>query len=137
MKHDFTTCYACRAPARKTTGAEVYPHRADLASKVIWKCDGCGAHVGCHPGTDRPLGRLANAELRAAKVRAHAAFDPLWRAKMAREGCSQKVARSAAYGWLAAQLAIDPADCHIGYFDADTCQRVVEICSKIRRRAPA
>ena len=31
------------------------------------------AYVGVHKGTDKPLGRLANAELRYWKKRAHAA----------------------------------------------------------------
>ncbi|WP_278247013.1 zinc-finger-containing protein [Agathobaculum desmolans] len=46
---------------------------------MMYLCRRCNAYVGCHKGTDRPLGRLADAELRYWKKAAHAVFDPLWR----------------------------------------------------------
>ncbi len=45
----------------------------------IYLCRNCMAYVGVHKGTDKPLGRLANAELRNWKKAAHAVFDPLWK----------------------------------------------------------
>jgi hypothetical protein len=76
--------------------------------------------VGCHKGTTLPLGRLANAELRKAKMDAHAAFDPMWR--------NGAMSRGRAYGWLAKQLGIDKKRCHIGYFSLEECRRVMEVC---------
>lgn len=121
-------CDYCGSRSERVTGATIYPHRADLAAKIIYRCQPCGAWVGCHPGTDTPLGRLANAELRRAKSAAHAAFDPLWKAKIKREKVRKGKARGLGYQWLAEQLGIEAADCHIGMFDVATCQRVVEIC---------
>lgn len=48
---------------------------------MIYLCRCCPgyAYVGVHKGTDRPLGRLADMELRELKKLAHAAFDPLWK----------------------------------------------------------
>lgn len=128
-------CDYCQTMSELVSGTDIYPHRPDLKDKRIYRCEPCGAWVGCHPGTLNPLGRLANAELRAAKQRAHAAFDPLWRAKMEREGIKQKEARNRAYQWLAAELEIPAPDCHIGMFDVATCERVVEICAPYRRAA--
>ena len=86
-----------------------------------WKCPSCpDTYVGCHRGGQKPLGRLANAELRGAKMLAHAAFDPIWK--------SGSVGRSAAYQWLAKAMGIPVAECHIGMFDVAQCQRVVELC---------
>jgi hypothetical protein len=93
-----------------------------------WFCPCRPAWVGCHPGTTRALGRLADADLRKAKIAAHAAFDQLWRGKMRRDACSKGKARGIGYAWLADQLGIDTAACHIGMFDVATCQRVVEAC---------
>ena len=73
-------CDYCGKPALFVGGLIIYPHRLDLRSKVFYYCEPCQAWVGCHPNTAVPLGRLANAELRSAKMAAHAAFDPLWRA---------------------------------------------------------
>jgi len=109
-------CPYCGAPSQLTTGRHVYPHRPDLADKRFYECRPCGAYVGCHPGTDRALGRLANAELRRWKQRVHAAFDPHWR--RARD----PYARSRAYRRLADDLGIPPAECHTGMFDIERCR---------------
>jgi hypothetical protein len=126
-------CPYCGRPAKAVDGTSIYPNRPELAHKMFWRCDPCSAWVGCHAGTMVALGRLANAELRAAKQRAHVAFDPLWQGKMKRDGCSKAEARSAGYQWLAAQLGIETQACHIGMFDVDQCQRVVEVCTSISR----
>jgi hypothetical protein len=125
-------CPYCSQNSERTTGSVMYPHRPDLAGKVIYRCVPCDAWVGCHTGTDNPLGRLANAELRAAKQAAHAAFDPLWKAKRDRQGIKQKSARGAGYRWLADQLGVPYEHCHIGMFDVEQCRRVIELCAPYR-----
>jgi hypothetical protein len=114
------TCHYCGKPAELVGGDTIYPHRPDLAEKKFWNCTPCKAYVGCHPGTENPLGRLADAELRQAKMAAHAAFDPIWK-----EG---RTYRRDAYAWLAQALNLTPDECHIGMFDKEGCQRVVEVC---------
>lgn len=119
-------CPYCKSSAELVTGAAIYPHRPDLSGLNFWRCKPCRAHVGCHQSDNnygdgtRPLGRLANAELRAAKQAAHAAFDPLWK--------SQTMRRRSAYRWLAGQLGI-PINCtHIAEFDLALCRQVVRVC---------
>lgn len=114
-------CLYCNTNATLVDGSYVYLHRQDLWKKDFWVCRNCDARVGCHPGTVKPLGRLANAELRGWKMQAHAAFDPLWKTK--RIG-----SRSKAYSWLADKLKINKCDCHMGMFDVDMCKRVVGVC---------
>lgn len=117
-------CPYCGQSALFVSGSLVYPHRPDLAGKRFWACPPCDAYVGCHEGTDKPLGRLADADLRKAKMDAHAAFDPFWRGRMS---------RGRAYKWLATALGIDRRDCHIGMFDDFQCREVVRVV----RRAEA
>lgn len=119
---NLVSCAYCNRQAELVGGDVIYPHRKDLVSKRFWRCAPCGAYVGCHGNTDHPLGRLANAELRAAKMRAHAAFDPMWR--------RQKLRRSEAYRRLADFLGITPRECHIGMFDVAQCARVVEFAKE-------
>jgi hypothetical protein len=94
----------------------------------------CDAYVGVHEGTTEPLGRLANKELREWKIKAHAAFDPLWKAKLKKrqlekgEIYKKHYARGSGYKWLATQLGIKKEECHIGMFDIDMCKKVVDIC---------
>jgi hypothetical protein len=89
----------------------------------------CGAYVGCHPDTENPMGRPAKKATHAARSKAHAAFDRLWKAKAARDGCSHREARNLAYEWLAGALGIPRAACHVGLMDRDTAKRVVEVCA--------
>lgn len=120
-------CPYCDVDAVLMDSAEVYNGRSH---GNIWLCMNCRAYVGVHKNDDmnRPLGRLANAELREWKKKAHAAFDPLWKGKMRRDNCSKGKARKAGYTWLAKQLGIPFDECHIGMFDVDMCKRVVEVC---------
>lgn len=127
-------CDYCNRPAELVTGKEIFPHRPDLFPNVFWRCLPCEAWVGCHdqhpkwsPNGTSPLGRLANAELRRAKNRAHNAFDPLWR------GPRRIMKRTEAYKWLARELGISVANCHIGMMGADACRAVV---AAVRNRSP-
>ena len=113
-------CPYCWNPAQLVDGGVIYPHREDLYAKWFWRCHPCNAYVGCHPGTQNPLGRLADPELRRAKMAAHAAFDPLWK--------NGAMSRKEAYAWLAQALNLSPDDCHMGMFDLNGCKRVVEAC---------
>lgn len=91
---------------------------------MIYLCRNCMAYVGVHKGTDKPLGRLANAELRYWKKAAHAAFDPLWQYGFF------KGRRKAAYRWLAKKMDLPLEETHIGMFDVSQCKRVIKILEK-------
>jgi hypothetical protein len=116
-------CQYCLSDAELVTGADVYPHLPRLHNKKIWRCAPCKAWVGCHEGTDKAMGRLANAELRQAKMDAHSVFDPLWR--------NGERTRKQAYQWLAEKLGMPFKKCHIGYFDIEQCKQVVAVCSEV------
>lgn len=120
-------CDYCQRPATLLLGSDVYPGLERVAAKKFWTCMRCQAWVGCHPpgvgqgkGTT-PLGRLANAELRKAKQRAHAALDTLWQ--------NGSMTRTEAYSWLSATLGLPKSESHIGMFDVGLCERVVEAVS--------
>lgn len=119
-KKSQVSCPYCGEHAQLVSGKEIYPHRPDLHALPIYACLPCEAYVGCHPGTMKPLGRLANAELRKAKMAAHTAFDPIWK--------SGQMKRKQAYRWLAELLGIEVNDCHIGEFDVEMCRKVVSLC---------
>lgn len=120
-------CPYCGNPAVLTDSAEVYRQSYGM----IWICRPCKAWVGCHKKSKRnaPLGRLANASLRAAKTRAHASFDPLWKRKAANTGMSHTRARQMAYAWLARKMGLTTFEAHIGKFDEAQCANVVELCA--------
>lgn len=86
---------------------------------ICWPCKSwCGVHKG---EPKKSLGRLANEELRILRKQAHEAFDPIWK--------SNYKSRVEAYKWLSANLAIPFKYTHIGYFGAETCKKVIELCN--------
>lgn len=129
------TCPYCGSQARLVPSQRIYgPNSPSYGD--MWACANyplCNAYVGCHRGTSTPLGRLADKELRNAKMAAHAAFDRLWQTKARRDGISRGKARGLAYRWLAEQMGIEPTACHIGMFDPVQCRRVVELCKPYHR----
>jgi hypothetical protein len=122
-------CGECGKPAGLVNGALIYPSRPDLAAKPFWRCCACGAYIGCHADTKIALGTPAGPETRRARNLAHAAFDPLWRRKVLRDGVPVFEARGAAYRWLAGQIGTEAAKTHIGMMDAATAATVVEVCA--------
>lgn len=89
---------------------------------MIYICRHCDAYCGVHKNSDQALGRLANAELREWKKKAHDAFDPIWKSNLKR--------RKEAYAWLGKQIGTPPEYTHIGMMGVNTCKKVVEICKK-------
>src|SRR5690349_21187875 len=117
------TCPYCNADAELVSGDVIYPRWPHFHLQRFWLCRPCWAYVGCHKGGNKPLGRLANAELRALKQEVHAVFDPLWR--------SGRKSRRQAYKELAEALGIDRDQCHVGFFDVDTCRRAIEVLKSV------
>lgn len=126
-----TVCPYCGNDAEFLPSSERIYSGRDYGA--VYACAPCDAWVGCHRGTNQPLGRLADGPLRDAKRRAHDAFDPTWRAAHAELSRTDPTytlgrARRRGYVLLAQALDILPRKCHIGMFDVGTCHDVVAVC---------
>ena len=92
----------------------------------VWVCPDwpdCDHYCGCHPKSQRSLSLiLPGPELREARKRAHAWFDPIWKHGPA--------SRNAAYRWLAHGMNMTRDDCHIGLFDVEQCNRAATLCKE-------
>lgn len=87
--------------------------------RAVWRC-ACGASVGTHPN-GKPLGTLANAELREARIRVHAVLDPLW------HHSSEKGLRRRVYQALAAAMQLTEDECHVGSFTLAQCEQAIAL----------
>jgi len=136
MTEQTVKCQYCDGPAVLVDSCVIYKSGADYGP--LWLCRPCDAYVGTHKNSKdyKPLGSLANAELRSMRKTAHKAFDPIWRRKMERDKMTKAAARSAAYHWLAGQMEIKKYACHIGNFDLDQCRQAIDICTKPETRKP-
>lgn len=119
-----TACPNCGAAVELVGNEKVYG-RPYGEWPWTFRCvnDACDSYVGLHPFTGIPLGTLANAEMRDARKRAKAVFNPLWE-----EG---DMSRSEAYAWLAGELGIaNVEECHIGWFGVERCEAVRVVCGR-------
>ena len=115
-------------PARAVYG-DAAAQRLKLQKELFYQCQNCNARVGCHKGTKRPLGNLANEVLRLKRMETHQVYDAFWK----RRGMT----RTQAYTWLAEQLQIPEKFAHIGGFEVDQCQRVIDLCKKYEQEEAA
>jgi hypothetical protein len=86
--------------------------------RKVWVCPNhpkCDQYVGCHKGTDKPLGKLCNQETRGYRIRAHEAFDRLWKSRI--------ITRENAYREL--EFFFNRR-IHIGESDIETCKAIIE-----------
>lgn len=114
-------------------GDRVYPDDPRAHGKKFWHCEPCDAWTATHENspTAKPIGRLANAELRAARKQALAAFNPLWLAGfaiLAAKGASKSYCTGIAYKWLSERMGITQKTCHIGSFTPEQCKQARAIC---------
>ena len=109
-------------PARAVYGSAV--KRLGLEKEYLYQCQNCNARVGCHKGTTRPLGHVANETLRLKRMETHQVFDAFWKHK--------GMSRTKGYRWLAGQMGLPLADCHFGYFDLQQLRQAYRLLSDVQ-----
>ena len=103
-------CPYCNIQATLKTSKEHYG--VDYGRK-IYVCK-CGATIGTHGNTNRPLGTMANERLRKLRMMCHGAFDVLWRTKI--------YSRTHSYVVLKTIMGIEDIKyAHISMFDEQQC----------------
>lgn len=112
-----TNCPYCGSQVGLVDSEVVYAGRSYGPIYICTNWPVCDAYVGCHKGTTKPLGRLANKELREWKIKAHASLDELWKSK--------RHTRKQAYQ-IASDILGKPFDeTHIGMFDVNDCKDLI------------
>ena len=95
-------CRYCGGVVRLAPAAEVYgaaaARRLGIEREKFYQCQNCNARVGCHKGTTRPLGNLANETLRLKRKETHQIFDSFWR--------ERGMTRTQGYHWMAKKLRL-------------------------------
>ena len=114
-------------PAKQVLGAPA--KRLGLEGESLYQCQNCNARVGCHKGTDQPLGNVANETLRLKRMESHKVFDAFWKAR--------HMTRHNAYKWLSQQMRLPMNETHIAGFEMDQCQAVIELCGAEEREGAA
>ena len=121
-----TICRYCGSPVVYTSNAEIYGK--EYGTGKCYLCRNCRAFVGVHPGTDTPLGTLANEELREWRKEAHFWFDRIWKKP------TRITTRYNAYGYLAKKMGLPREETHIGMFEIEQCKKVIEFSKEKMQR---
>lgn len=122
-------CSICGSEAEWVENKKVYGRNYGK-SVMIWLCTNskCGAYVGCHQNTQRPKGTFADKATRQARMKAHAALDPLWQPTTKRLYKRQTV-----YKMLSAHFG---HDIHIGESDIATCEQIINAVPTLFKENP-
>lgn len=107
-------CPYCGKPSKWCDNKEVYGKRYGKSYMCYW-CKYCDAYVGCHQNSRRPLGTMANKELRGWRMKAHRLVDPLW------QGGGYK--RRTVYLRLSEAFG---KQVHIAESDIETCKEIIK-----------
>lgn len=86
------------------------------ASYMCYLCEPCNAYVGCHNNGKRPLGTMANKELREWRIKAHNHIDPIWK--------NGEKSRKYVYRQLRHQLG---KEIHIGESGIEMCKKIINV----------
>jgi ssDNA-binding Zn-finger/Zn-ribbon topoisomerase 1 len=111
-------CQYCGVPAHLRSAEGIYKYGGnDINLYVCSNYPKCDSYVRVHPGTTMPVGILADAKLRALRVKAHQHFGELYKTGL--------MSKQEAYTWLAFALCLPPSQTHIGYFSEHYCNLVI------------
>lgn len=118
------TCPYCGAAAVLREGSYVYGERS--RGEMLYVClnyPKCDSYVGVHHGTQKPLGTLADAELRNKRIKTHRIFDQIWKNNL--------MTRKEAYRWMEYFMGLPRHSGHIGKFSEYRCQVLMDKCKEI------
>lgn len=114
-------CPKCQQLAEAVKGDAVYPHRPDLYSRKFYLCRPCETWAP-RANNGAPLALMADARVRLLRIRAHAAFDPMWK--------SGSMTRSAAYAWLRTATGLTAEQCHMSWMGEWELRMVLAACAQ-------
>lgn len=117
-------CPYCGSPVVLRSADGIY--RENSQGAMLYVCSRypeCDAYVKVHPGTNIPMGSLANHELRTLRRTAHYYFDQLHK--------TGRMTRQESYRWLADKICVPLKDAHIGHLGEYYCKMMIQDSRKL------
>lgn len=123
MKKHEVICPYCGAKAELRPANFIYGRNERSNGEHLYVCRNypkCDAYVAAHHASKKPMGSLANGDLRHLRKIAHI---ELYKFQY-RSGMT----KWAAYVWLAAKLGLTSDETHIGKFSEEQCKKTIHLC---------
>ena len=92
--------------------------------KYLYVCSGypsCDSYIGAHKKSMRPMGTMADSNLRNKRIEAHRALDAIWK--------NGYMTKHSTYIWLQNRLNLREKDTHIGKFSYYLCEQTIRECT--------
>ena len=118
-------CRYCGGIIRLVPASTIYgasAERLGMTDEKFYQFQTSNPRFGVHTGPPRPLGNVANEVLRLKRMETHRVFDAFW--------CSRAMSRTQAYQWLARKMELPESEAHIGGFEMEQCQRLIQLCRR-------
>lgn len=125
MKNYQIQCPYCGSNAVLRPASKVFGTKARENNRFLYVCanwPACDSYVTAHLEDRRPMGTMANGQLRHKRILAHKALQAYRKATNTKKWAS--------YIWLEGKLGLDQQRTHIGMFSDDECDRVIALCRK-------
>lgn len=81
----------------------------------------CDSYIGAHKKSMRPMGTMADSNLRNKRIEAHRALDAIWK--------NGYMTKHSTYIWLQNRLNLREKDTHIGKFSYYLCEQTIRECT--------
>lgn len=114
---------ACPEPG---CGGRLVLKKADFG--LFYGCENypkCSGKHSAHQASGAPMGVPAPKAVREARIRAHEAFDRLWKVVSPWQKVPPPMNRKAAYRWLQTALKLTKNEAHIGRFTVEQCENLI------------
>lgn len=119
MDYTRMRCPYCGSPvALRSVGGIYKENNRGTMLYVCARYPECDAYVRVQPGTNIPLGSLADRDLRALRNQAHRYFNQLY--------LSGLMTKENAYAWLSDQISAPRKEAHIGHLGEYYCKLVID-----------
>lgn len=121
-------CPYCGSPALCRPASIVHGSSVLEKGRYLYICSHwpeCDSYVAAHKKDKRPMGNLANKELRHKRMLAHRALEELQQAR--------HMEKWAVYLWLQGHLNLNEEQAHIGLFSEQMCEQVISLCRQAIR----
>ena len=92
----------------------------------------CDVKHSAHQKTGEPMGIPANKETRQARIKAHNAFDELWKCGNWRK---RNRKRKEAYVWMGKAMGLGTDANHIGRFTKEPCEKLIKLVEEAQSEA--
>lgn len=130
MKKYDVICPYCGAKAQYRPANIIFGKKPEFTGRHYYICSNwpkCDAYVAAHQADKRPMGSLANGDLRHKRLVAHRELNKLQH--------TSGMSKWAVYVWLAAKMGLTSEQAHIGKFTEQQCDQAIRLCREGTRKA--